>query len=134
MDMAAQRDQRPLSPHLQIYRLPLNALLSITHRMTGLVLIVGAVWLVILLIAAAAGSQPYQALYVAMTTWFGQVILFGMTLALYTHLCTGIRHLFWDAGYGFDLATTRRTSRAVIAGALILTALTWGLALAVAGT
>ncbi len=132
--MAAERDQRPLSPHLQIYRLPLNALLSITHRITGLVLIVGAVWLVVLLIAAAAGSQPYQAVYVAMTTWLGKAILFGMTLALYTHLCTGVRHLFWDAGYGFDLATTHRTSRAVIAGALILTVLTWALALGVAGT
>lgn len=132
--MAAERDQRPLSPHLQIYRLPLNALLSITHRMTGLVLVIGAIWTVVLLIAAAGGSQPYQTFYVAMTSWIGQVILFGMTLALYTHLCTGVRHLFWDAGYGFDLATTQRTSRAVIVGALSLTVLTWGIAFGIAGT
>ena len=132
--MAAERDRRPLSPHLQIYRLPLNALLSITHRITGLLLVVGAVWVVVLLVAAAAGSQSYQSLYPAMTSWIGQVVLFGMTLALYTHLCTGVRHLFWDIGLGFDLPTTRRTARAVIAGAIGLTVLTWVLAFAVTGS
>ncbi|MEX1080391.1 MAG: succinate dehydrogenase, cytochrome b556 subunit [Halofilum sp. (in: g-proteobacteria)] len=132
--MAAERDERPLSPHLQIYRLPLNALLSITHRITGLVLVLGSVWVVALLVAAAGGQQAYQALHGAMTSWLGQGILFALTLALYTHLCTGIRHLFWDAGLGFELATTRRTSRGVIVGALALTVLTWVLASAANGS
>lgn len=132
--MAAERDRRPLSPHLQIYRLPLNALLSITHRITGLLLVVGAIWVVVLLVAAASGSQSYQALYAAMTNWLGQIVLFGMTLALYIHLCTGIRHLFWDAGFGLELPTTRLTARAVIAGAVALTVLTWALAIAVTGS
>lgn len=131
--MAAERDERPLSPHLQIYRQPLNAVLSITHRITGLVLVLGSLWAVALLIAAAMGPQTYQALYGAMMSWIGRSILFVLTLALYTHLCTGIRHLFWDIGLGLELGTSRRTARLVIAGALILTALTWVLASVVNG-
>lgn len=128
--MAADRD-RPLSPHLQIYRLPLNAILSITHRMTGLILVVGASLLVVMLVAAAAGSQAYQVLYAVVAHWTGQVVLFGFTLALYYHLCAGVRHLVWDAGYGYDLDAARRGSWAVLAGAAILTVTTWGIALAV---
>lgn len=131
--MAAERDERPLSPHLQIYRLPLNALLSITHRITGLVLVLGSIWVVALLVAAAVGPEAYGALHGAMTSWVGQGILFLLTLALYTHLCTGIRHLFWDVGVGLDLPTTHRTARLVIAGALLLTVLTWVLASVVNG-
>ncbi len=131
--MAAERDNRPLSPHLQIYRLPLNALLSITHRITGLVLVVGSIWGIALLIAAAAGPAAYQALHGAMTSWVGQGILFLLTLVLYTHLCTGTRHLFWDVGLGLELPTTRRTARLVIVAALALTVLTWVLAIAADG-
>lgn len=131
--MAADRD-RPLSPHLQIYRLPLNALLSITHRITGLVLVIGSVLAVMLLIAAASGSQVYAEFHAAMRNWAGTVVLFLFTLALYFHLCTGIRHLFWDAGYGFELHTATRNSWLIIAAATILTVLTWAVALAADGS
>ena len=130
--MAADRD-RPLSPHLQVYRLPLNAVLSITHRLTGLVLALGGVLLVAMLVAAASGSQAYQDLYVVATHWLGQIVLFGFTLALYFHLCAGIRHLFWDAGYGYELDTATRGSWAILIGAIVLSVLTWALAIAVNG-
>lgn len=131
--MAAGRDHRPLSPHLQVYRLPLNAILSITHRLTGLLLMLGAVFVVVLLIAAASGSQPYLAFYVAMTSWAGQVLLFIVTFALYMHLCTGIRHLFWDAGFGFELRASRRNGWIVIVASVVLAVLTWVLAVTVGG-
>lgn len=130
--MAADRD-RPLSPHLQIYRLPLNAVLSITHRLTGLLLALGAVGVVTMLVAAASGSQVFQSFHAAATHWLGQIVLVGFTLALYYHLCAGIRHLVWDAGYGYELQTATRTSWAVIVGAIVLTVLTWLLAYSVNG-
>lgn len=128
--MAVDRD-RPLSPHLQIYRLPLNAVLSITHRITGVLLSLGMLLLVAMLVAAAAGSQPYQAVYAVVAHWSGQIILFGFTLALYYHLCAGVRHLVWDAGYGYELDAARKGSWAVLAGAAVLTVATWVIALVV---
>lgn len=130
--MAANRD-RPLSPHLQIYKLPLNAVLSITHRLTGLLLALGGLGVVAMLIAAAGGSQVYQVFYVAAAHWLGQVVLIAFTLALYYHLCAGIRHLFWDAGYGYELHTANVGSWLVMIGAVILTVLTWALAWAATG-
>lgn len=130
--MAAERD-RPLSPHLQIYKLPLNALLSITHRLTGLLLALGAVGVVVMLIAAASGSQVYQVFHAAAIHWLGRLILVAFTLALYYHLCAGIRHLVWDAGYGYELRSARIGSRLVLTGAVVLTVLTWLLAYAVNG-
>lgn len=130
--MAAERD-RPLSPHLQIYKLPLNALLSITHRLTGLTLTLGAAGIVVMLVMAASGSRVYQAFHAASYHWIGQIILVAFTLALYFHLCAGIRHLFWDAGYGYDLKTAKFGSWLVMIGAVALTALTWLLAIAANG-
>jgi len=131
--MAADR-QRPVSPHLQIYRLPMAAVLSITHRITGIALALGALLMVLLLIAAASGSQVYTAVYPLTAHWLGQIVLFAFTLALYYHLCAGIRHLFWDAGYGYELATVRRTSWLVLGSAGALTVLTWIVALAANGS
>jgi len=130
--MAADRD-RPLSPHLQIYKLPLNALLSITHRLTGLVLALGAAGVVAMLVMAASGSQAYQAFHAASYHWIGQIVLVAFTLALYFHLCAGIRHLFWDAGYGYDLKTANLGSWLIMIGAVALTVLTWLAAIAVNG-
>lgn len=125
--------QRPRSPHLQVYRLPLNAITSITHRLTGLLLALGAVLLVAMLAAAAAGSRTYGLAYDVAASWPGQIVLIGFTLALYYHLCAGVRHLFWDAGWGFSLRAARLGSWAVIALAIVLTAATWALAYSVGG-
>lgn len=122
-------DSRPLSPHLQIYRLPLTAVLSITHRITGAALTIGALLLVYVLAAAASGPGAYETAQGLVSAWYGQVILFLFTLAIYFHLCNGVRHLVWDLGYGFELETVDKSSFATIAAALGLTLITWFVAL-----
>lgn len=124
--------KHPTSPHLQIYRLPLTALLSITHRITGVFLTLGALLLILVLAALAAGPASYAPVQVLLQSWFGQLILFILTFALYFHFCNGIRHLFWDAGLGFELATTDRTAHLAIIVSAILTLATWGVASGVA--
>jgi len=119
------RDDRPLSPDLQIYRPQLTSVLSITHRMTGVALCVGSPLLVCWLIAAATGPQVYPALHVFLASWLGLVLLLGWTFSLFFHLCNGIRHLFWDAGYGFDLQTIYASGWAVVAISIALTLSAW---------
>jgi succinate dehydrogenase / fumarate reductase cytochrome b subunit len=130
--LTAERN-RPLSPHLQVYRLPLNAITSITHRLTGLLLALGLVGVVVLLVTAAAGSQAYAVAYDVLATWPAQLLLVLFTLALYYHLCAGVRHLFWDAGVGFSLRAARTGSWALIGAAIVLTVLTWALVYAGSG-
>src|SRR5262245_31092410 len=97
---------RPLSPHLQVYRWQLTMSLSILHRATGVGLAVGTVILVWCLVAAATGPEQFAFAQAMLGSWVGRILLFGWTFALFYHLANGIRHLFWDAGYGFDLRTT----------------------------
>lgn len=118
-------NNHPVSPHLQIYRLPLTALLSITHRITGVLLSLGSLLLLVLLVAAAEGAEAYQALIVHFQAWYGQVFLLGLLFSLYLHFCNGIRHLFWDVGYGFELETVDLTAKLAIAVAVVLTVATW---------
>ena len=126
--MVNQRSS-PVSPHLQIYRLPLTALISISHRVCGVVLSFGAVLLVLLLAAAASKTDCYQAIHTHLSTWYGKLFLISFSFALYFHLCNGVRHLFWDIGLGFELATADLTAKLVIVGAIILTVITWLIAL-----
>ena len=119
---------RPLSPHLQVYRLPVTAILSIMHRMTGVVLSLGLVLLVVVLAAAAWHIEAYEILRNLLSHWLGQLFLIGWTAALYLHLCHGIRHLFWDAGMGFDSRRTNQNAYLTVGGTAILTAVTWLLA------
>ena len=118
-------DKRPMSPHLQVYKLPLTAKLSILHRGTGAALFIGLILMVLILVAAAAGAESWQGMHRFLTSWLGKLILFGFTFSLYYHLCNGIRHLFWDIGKGLDLDDARRSAKAVIIATLILTLLTW---------
>jgi succinate dehydrogenase / fumarate reductase cytochrome b subunit len=122
--MTAQ-SKLPLSPHLQIYRLPLTALLSIIHRATGVVLSLGSLILVWVLAAAANGPGAFEPAYQHLASWYGQVFLFGMTFSLYLHFCNGIRHLFWDVGLGFELETVNKTAKLVFVLATALTIATW---------
>jgi succinate dehydrogenase / fumarate reductase cytochrome b subunit len=119
------QNKRPLSPHLQIYRLPLNAILSITHRASGVILSMAALVMVWVLAAAANSAESYAFIYSHLSSWYGQIFLLGVTFSLYLHFCNGIRHLFWDAGVGFELETVEKSSKMVIAGAIVLTAATW---------
>jgi succinate dehydrogenase / fumarate reductase cytochrome b subunit len=120
---------RPLSPHLQIYRLPLVALMSISHRISGIALSAGTVLLALWLGSAAYGPDSFDMISALLASPLGLLVLFGFSLAFFYHLCNGVRHLVWDIGRGFDLATVRTSNRLVILAALLLTAATWGLAL-----
>ena len=115
----------PTSPHLQIYRLPLTALLSITHRITGVILAFGCLLLVWILAAAADSAEAYQAIEPHLGSWYGQIFLLGFIFSLYLHFCNGVRHLFWDAGYGFELEVVDITAKLAIAMAVVLTIATW---------
>jgi succinate dehydrogenase / fumarate reductase, cytochrome b subunit len=124
---------RPLSPHLQIYRLPLTALTSIAHRATGVALSGGTLLLVCWLVAAATGPAAFAGVSGFIGSPIGLLLLFGWSLALFYHLGNGIRHLFWDAGLGFEIATAEKSGYAVIAFAIGATLLAWIVAFAVMG-
>lgn len=103
---------RPLSPHLQVYRLPLTGLISITHRITGVLLSVGLLFFVYVLGSIALGEDMYQSMQAFMRFWVCRWLYWGFIFALFFHLCHGIRHLIWDVGKTFDKATL--TSYAVV--------------------
>ena len=117
--------ERPLSPHLQIYRWQWTMLLSIVHRMTGVALAVGTLWLVWWLVAAAMGPEAFARAQAFAGHWFGRLVLLGFTWALFYHLANGIRHLFWDAGRGFELSTGYGSAWLVVLASLALTGLAW---------
>jgi succinate dehydrogenase / fumarate reductase cytochrome b subunit len=117
--------KHPVSPHLQIYRLPLAALLSIAHRITGVILAAGSLLLVWILAGAAESAETYQSIMHHLGSWYGQIVLLGFVFSLYLHFCNGVRHLFWDVGYGFELETVDLTAKLAIAVAVILTIATW---------
>lgn len=120
--------ERPLSPHLQIYRWPITMVLSILHRVTGVGLGLGTLLLTWWLAAAAAGPEHYATVQAVLGSWFGRLVLFGFTWALFLHLCNGIRHLFWDMGYGYEIKTADRTAWIALAASLVLTILAFALA------
>lgn len=116
---------RPMSPHLQIYRPQLTSMLSIIHRMTGVGLVLGAVLVVWWLLAAATGPEYFAIVDGLLTSWIGYLVLLGSTWALAYHLLNGIRHLVWDMGYGFEIETAERSGMAVVIGSGVLTVLLW---------
>jgi len=126
-------NNRPLSPHLQIYRPQLTSVLSITHRATGAALSLGTMVLLYWLQAVARGPETYAAAQEFLGCWLVQLVLAGWTWAFFYHLSNGIRHLFWDAGKGFELPQVYASGYTVLAAATTLTALTWGYVLFVAG-
>jgi succinate dehydrogenase / fumarate reductase cytochrome b subunit len=116
---------RPLSPNIQIYRPQLTSVLSIANRISGIVLSLYAILLVVWLVAAAAGPQAYSKVYVFMGSGVGRVLLFGGTFSFFLHFCGGIRHLFWDAGYGFELRTIYASGWMVVLVSSVLTIIAW---------
>jgi succinate dehydrogenase / fumarate reductase cytochrome b subunit len=118
-------DKRPLSPHLQIYRPQLTSVLSILHRATGVALSLGTLLIVYWLVAMATGPEAYDHAKLVLGSMLGQLFMFLWTWALFYHLCNGIRHLIWDAGYGFDMETVYKSGRVVVWTSVILTFLTW---------
>jgi len=117
--------QRPLSPHLQVYRPQITSTLSILHRITGIALAVGTLLLTWWVAALASGPEAFAVAQGFIGSLFGRLLLFGWSLALFYHLCNGIRHLAWDAGYGYEIDTATRTGWLVVAGAVALTLIAW---------
>ncbi len=118
-------DPRPLSPHLQIYRPMLTMMMSIMHRITGAGLYFGIVLLVWWLLAAAISADYFAMVQAFFGHWLGKLVLFGFTWALLHHMLGGLRHLLWDTGHGFRLATVEFMARANLALSIILTLALW---------
>ena len=112
---------RPLSPHLQVYRWQISSVLSILHRTSGAALGVSTLLFAWWLIALASGPDAYAAVYGFFSSLAGKIVLFAVTWALFYHLCNGVRHLAWDAGYGFELGTMTHTGWVVVASSVALT-------------
>ena len=124
-------DVRPLSPHLQVYSMRINMLMSIVHRITGAALYFGTIILAAWLIAAAYGPGAYDAVAGLLGSWIGMAVLFGYTWALMHHMMGGIRHFIWDTGHGFDLANVDRLCWLSLIASVSLTLLIWVIGLSV---
>ena len=116
---------RPLSPHLQVYKPQLTSVLSILHRATGIALAVGTLLLVWWLVAAATGESAFAGVQAFIGSWVGRLLLIGWSFAMFYHLCNGIRHLFWDAGKGLELDAVYASGRFVVGAAVVLTIGAW---------
>jgi succinate dehydrogenase / fumarate reductase cytochrome b subunit len=116
---------RPLSPHLQIYRLTLTMLMSIVHRITGAALYFGTLLLAWWLIAAASGPNAYAIFQSVASSFIGRIVLLGYTFALIHHMLGGVRHLIWDTGAGFGPAEREWLARANLIGSVVLTIILW---------
>ncbi|MGE5546938.1 MAG: succinate dehydrogenase, cytochrome b556 subunit [Solirubrobacterales bacterium] len=119
---------RPLSPHLQIYRLPLLALMSISHRATGVALAMGLIVLAWWLGAAAYGPDAFATVQAFLGSILGRLVLFAFSVALFYHLSNGIRHLLWDTGWGYEIPQAYGSGRVVLAATAVLTVIAWALA------
>ena len=119
-----KRVERPLSPHLQIYRIQMTAVSSILTRITGNALIVGVMLAVWWLLAAATSAEYFAVANAVATGWFGDLVFTGSALAVWYHYLAGLRHLYFDAGHGLDIVTAERLGWACIIGSVVLTGLT----------
>ena len=124
---------RPLSPHLQVYRPQLTSMLSILHRLTGVALAAGAPLLVYWLVAVASGPEAFDTARALFGSVPGRLLLFGWTFAFFYHLCNGVRHLFWDAGFGFSLPVAYGSGWLVVVASVALTLASWSLGYAARG-
>ena len=113
--------ERPLSPHLQIYKPQITSVLSITHRITGAALSAGVFVLLLWIFSLSLGPESYGIFTRFIHSWVGKFFLMGWTFSFYYHLANGIRHLFWDMGKGYSLKATYRTGWFVLLFSLSLT-------------
>ena len=128
-----ERPQRPLSPHLQIYKPLINMVMSILHRITGVALYVGTLLLAWWLIAAATGPDYFDYVASWFAAWYGKLVLIGYTWALLHHMLGGLRHFLWDTGRGYDLQVIDQLSWGSIILSLVLTGAVWFFAASHAG-
>ncbi len=119
---------RPLSPHLSIYRWPITMVLSILHRMTGIALSLGFVMLAVWLFDIASGPDAYAAFQKYVNTVVGKLLLIGWSFAFFYHLSNGVRHLYWDTGRGLEKEQATRSAWLTLIMAVALTAVFWWVA------
>ena len=117
--------KNPLSPHLQIYRWHISSLLSITHRIAGVINLLSLILIFFWLVALSFGKNNYELFLLIINSFFGKFILVGFTWSMIFHLLSGIRHLAWDLGYGFKIKTANISGIVVIFSSLILTIIFW---------
>ena len=120
--------KNPLSPHLQIYRWHISSLLSITHRIAGVVNLISLILIFFWLVVLSFSENNYELFLILIYSFFGKFILIGFTWSMVFHVLSGIRHLFWDLGYGFEIKTANISGIIVIISSLVLTVIFWLLA------
>ena len=115
----------PLSPHLQIYRWQISSLLSIAHRISGVINLLALILIFFWLVFLSLGESNYELFLLIINSFFGKFILIGFTWSMSFHLLSGIRHLAWDLGYGFEIKTANISGIIVIISSLALTIMFW---------
>lgn len=124
------QDRRPLSPHLQVYKMMFSMVMSGLHRITGMALYAGTLLLAWYFIAAASGPAAFETVNWVYGSFLGRLVLFGFTWSLFHHLMGGVRHAIWDAGYMFDPKGRELVAQGTLAGSILLTLIFWVLAYA----
>jgi succinate dehydrogenase / fumarate reductase, cytochrome b subunit len=124
--MSTNHANRPLSPHLQVWKWTLTMALSILHRASGVALALGLLMIVWMIVAAASGQESYETFLWFATSIFGQLLLFGWTGAVYYHMCSGIRHLLMDAGYLMTIPQAEKAGKVIFIVSIAMTLATWG--------
>ncbi len=127
------KNNRPMSPHLLVYRPQITSFLSITHRLSGVALAAGTIFFTYWLLSATYGAEKFASAQAVFGSWVGQLILWGFTFSLFYHLANGIRHLAWDFGWGFELDKLRMTGWLVLLFAAGMTVLTLVISYSAAG-
>ena len=117
--------KNPLSPHLQIYRWQVSSLVSITHRITGILNLLGLIFICIWISSVGISENFFEYFSIFLKSFIGKFILIGFTWSISYHLLSGVRHLFWDLGYGYEIKTANISGTIVIFGSLILTFVLW---------
>ena len=117
--------KNPLSPHLQIYRWHISSLISITHRISGVINLLALIFIFYWLVVLSFGESNYESFLLIVNSFFGKFILVGFTWSMTFHLLSGIRHLAWDLGYGYEIKTANISGVIVIIFSLALTIIFW---------
>ena len=117
--------KNPLSPHLQIYRWQVSSLVSITHRITGILNLLGLIFICIWISSVGISENFFEYFSIFLKSFIGKFILIGFTWSISYHLLSGVRHLFWDLGYGYEIKTANISGIVVVVSSLFLTVLLW---------
>jgi succinate dehydrogenase / fumarate reductase, cytochrome b subunit len=120
-----KNNKNPLSPHIQIYRWHISSLISITHRISGILNFLGLILIFFWLFILSYKESNYEIFLLIINSYVGQFVLIGFTWSMTFHLLSGIRHLIWDMGYGFEIKIANRSGIVVILSSFILTTIFW---------